>query len=169
MSATKLRLLVTERCDRDCALCVNKQYDLRSLPIAETFDGFDEVIITGGEPMLVPERVVATILKCYKMKPRPRVYLHTARVPWVLASHLSLLAGITHTIHNKTDINDFLLFCDLGFVARQTFGPSLRHLSLRLVSFIPLDDVDTRGWTVKQAVWRKDCPLPEGEVFMRLA
>jgi molybdenum cofactor biosynthesis enzyme MoaA len=51
----KLRLLVTERCARSCSGCCNHDWDLAALPTCESYAGYDEVLLTGGEPMLYPE------------------------------------------------------------------------------------------------------------------
>lgn len=47
-----MHLLITDKCDRDCKDCCNKQYDINSLQIAseEEFESVDTVCLTGGEP-----------------------------------------------------------------------------------------------------------------------
>ena len=46
---TKLRLLVTEKCDRNCGGCCNKSFDLKNLPIFNIGDShnFKSIMITG--------------------------------------------------------------------------------------------------------------------------
>ena len=39
----KLRLLVTENCNRNCEGCCNKDWDLSSLEVCTSYKGYDEV------------------------------------------------------------------------------------------------------------------------------
>lgn len=59
----KLRLLFTKDCNRDCPGCCNKDWDLDHLPVCADFKPYDLVMITGGEPMLYPERLLKLIRK----------------------------------------------------------------------------------------------------------
>ena len=47
----KIRLIITKDCPNNCLKCCNKNFDLDSLPIVKDYD-CDELIITGGEPMI---------------------------------------------------------------------------------------------------------------------
>ena len=61
----KLRLLVTPYCNRDCDLCCNQNFDLDALPVitqADQFSKYTEISLTGGEPLLVYDKVRETIL-----------------------------------------------------------------------------------------------------------
>lgn len=83
MKNKKLRLLVTKECHNNCPKCCNKLYDLDSIPIIDRFD-YDEVCITGGEPMLDLPKVVK-IAEMFKtaatvLGKEVKVYLYTARI-----------------------------------------------------------------------------------------
>lgn len=47
----KLRLLVTAKCHNKCPMCCNNQFDFEKIPVVDRLD-YDEISITGGEPML---------------------------------------------------------------------------------------------------------------------
>ncbi len=53
----KLRLLVTTKCPNKCPMCCNNSWDFSKLPVVEHFN-YKEIMITGGEPLLFPEKTV---------------------------------------------------------------------------------------------------------------
>ena len=163
----KLRLLLTDMCDRDCPGCCNNDWDLGSLPIADTFAGYDEIMITGGEPMMCPYGLITAIGEIRRQTAMP-IYLYTARTSDIqlFLSILGLIDGVCVTLHDLGDVIDFQA---LAVKIPETFK---EHKSLRLNVFKGLDishmDIELDGWAVKRDIeWIKNCPLPEGEVFMR--
>ena len=48
----KLRLLVTEECNRHCPGCCNNNWDLKSLSVCKSYRDYEQILITGGEPLL---------------------------------------------------------------------------------------------------------------------
>lgn len=170
----KLRLLISERCNRSCAGCCNKDWDLKGLPCAAPKDlsSADEILLTGGEPMLDPDYLLAVIedMRCYNDK--ARVYVYTAKVDDALASLnvLDAADGMTVTLHEDDDVIPFLSFADA--LAQRAFTKMRSNKSLRLNVFagIYLDAPRVRrDWVIKDNIeWIKDGPLPEGEVFMRM-
>ena len=52
----KLRLLVTTKCPNKCPMCCNNSWDFSKLPVVEHFN-YKEIKITGGEPLLFPEKL----------------------------------------------------------------------------------------------------------------
>jgi pyruvate-formate lyase-activating enzyme len=159
----KLRLLLNADCNRTCKGCCNKDWDLTSLPQVSSFAGYDTIILTGGEPMLYPELIRATVARIRSESDAP-IVLYTA---WredaqALAEMLKIVDGITLTLHTRKDTEPFERLSRL--VAKQ--GKSLR---LNVFHGVSVGDGDVSGWKVKKEIrWIKDCPLPEDEVFMRL-
>lgn len=162
-----LRLLLFNECDRSCKLCVNKQHDLSQVPKVVTFAEFNEVILTGGEPLLKPDLVLSTIKRIREENSCP-IYMYTAKVndPLVFLQVLEALDGVTVTLHTKKDVLPFLRIND----AIEAQSDIYKNKSLRLSVFRNIEvPVQLSHWIVKKdLVWRKDCPLPENEVFMRL-
>lgn len=154
-----LRLLMFSACNRACPGCCNKQWDLDALPVVTDYSNFDMVILTGGEPMLNPTLVAMTAgrIRAQTMAP---VILYTAK-PERLPSIMRWLDGVTVTLHEQADVDPFL------DVAAQLTGEG--H-SLRVNVFAGVDVPEVPGWETKRNIeWIEDCPLPEGEVFMRLS
>ena len=169
---SKLRLLLWDECNRACEGCCNKDWDLEELPKLEAFHTlslYDEIILTGGEPMLYPQRVVATIMSMRAVGIKTPIYMYTANVEAIASIQYVLghLDGLTLTLHEQRDVQ---FFNQLNTLMRHYPHVYYNH-SLRLNVF---KGVDVRGhdrglWTVKDDIeWLKDCPLPEDEVFMRL-
>lgn len=177
----KLRLLVTTDCPNHYPLCCNNSWDFDKLPVVKDFD-YDEVMITGGEPLLFTNRVVelAKAIKTlnpilYPGEAVPKVYVYTS-IPSIhrLRSLMEVVDGIVLTPHSKEDVDKFIklntiLLDDLVFAIKVGDG----KLSLRLNLFKNIkdmlpEDIDLSIWKVKDIEWIKDCPVPKGEDFRRL-
>lgn len=78
-----MHLLITDKCDRDCKWCCNKQYDVKGIPIAskEEFESVDTVCLTGGEPFKysIPSDVATWLKSTYPNV--KRVYAYTNAAP----------------------------------------------------------------------------------------
>lgn len=149
-----LRLLLFDACNRKCLGCCNEQWNLDALPVATDFRGYDMVLLTGGEPMLHPTLVAMAADYIYSQTDVP-IILYTA-MPQMLPRVMPYLDGVTVTLHEQADVAPFLAL------------PKL-HGSLRVNVFAGIEVDDVPGWKMKRNVeWIEDCPLPEGEVFMRL-
>lgn len=162
----KLRLLLFKECNRKCKGCCNQYWDTDKLPVCESFKGYDEVILTGGEPMLKPDLVLAIVKRIREENPNARVYMYTAllRSPKI-EEVIEALDGITFTIHAQEDVKESAF---LMWVLGKAFG---RRKSMRLYLFEGVDTNKTPldNWEIRNNMkWRTDCPLPEGEVLMRL-
>lgn len=170
--ASKLRLLVHEECNRACPGCCNKGWDLKALPVCSKMEGYKEVMLTGGEPMLDPQRVKE--LAHEALVGGAMVYMYTAKVDDLKATFdvLASLDGICLTLHDQNDVEPFLALNraipEHPWLVREI---AEGKYSLRLNVFagvqIP-DGTDLSFWKVKPGMkWIKDCPLPQDEVFMR--
>jgi len=165
-SIKKLRLLLFSECDRSCRGCCNKDWDLTALPECTDYTGYDEIILTGGEPLLRPDLVRRTIHEILAQTEAP-IYLYTAKVngPAIFERILALLDGVTLTLHSRKDVKEFKILNNY-LLQTQLPGKSLR---LNVFAGISLTGIDLSLWTVKKNIkWIKDCPLPVEEVFMRL-
>ena len=172
----KLRLLLTSDCNRNCEGCCNKDWDLDSLPVCTDYSGYNEIMITGGEPMLYPEKIRECTSKIWGsislkwdniFKKSPCVYLYTAwtKRPIELIDLLMVrwIDGLTLTLHNQDDVNGFENLNERLMVYK--FKYSLR---LNVFKGVDLSGIDLSLWKVKDNIeWIKDCLLPEDEVFMR--
>lgn len=165
----RLRLLITESCDRDCEGCCNKQWDLSALEVETDFSQYDEILITGGEPMLNVAQVMAVIQRIREQNSDARIYVYTAKVDNVQAALDVLWAadGLTVTLHEQSDVQPFLMFNDVLWRQPHT-ELSFKSLRVNIFSGIELHGAYL-WWEEKRDIeWIEDCPLPEGEVLKRL-
>ena len=163
----KLRLLVSDKCNRACPGCCNNDWDLKSLPTVENFKNFSEILLTGGEPMLSPQRIRTLITEIRKENNCP-IYIYTAKVDDLqeILSVLFFSDGITLTLHDQSDVFSFWMLNEM------LPSGTKKSLNLNVFNGVVLpegDDIDFGKWKIKTGIeWKKDCPLPEDEVFMRL-
>lgn len=175
MERKKLRLLLWENCDRDCDGCCNKGFDLPNLPVCGSYKGYDLIMLTGGEPMLYPDRL-KTVIGEIRKETDARIALYTAKTDNVdaLIEIADLLDGLTVTLHDPSDVAPFLAFDDRFAWHRINRGlTKKREQTFRLNVFSEVKIIHgeiTTKWNIKDNIeWIKDCPLPVGEVLMRYA
>lgn len=171
----KLRLIVDAKCNRRCAGCCNNQFDITKLPVCTDYTPYDEIILTGGEPMLFPDRIVEIVLAIDAQKRnhgRTPIYMNTAKLDNVddMNNVLPWLDGVTLTLHNQKDV---VTFCKIFSSDFRSVGIKSTH-SLRVnhragLNLKAIPALLRRRWTFKEipAVFTDDCPLPKDEVLMR--
>lgn len=102
----KIRLIVTLDCDKDCKYCCNKYQRFKDMMQPITFEGlqeYDEIIITGGEPLLSKyiQKTLDLIRKIKSEYPEKIIYLYTTK--WGISDQfmqiLELVDGIHFTLH----------------------------------------------------------------------
>jgi len=176
MKNTKLRLLVTEKCNRHCEGCCNKDIKPSQTISVNDISGYDTIMITGGEPMLFPNKLLHFLPSILK-KGYPsstQVFIYTAKFPSPNTTEeeddfyliFSLLAGITFTIHDQEGIDDFI---NLNrFINDKILPFDTPYRRLNVFRDVKLPVINLYGWDVKFVDWIKDCPIPEGEDFFRL-
>lgn len=157
----RARLLFTPDCNRDCKLCCNKSLGENAITEVtfEELMGYDEINITGGEPMLYPDELKALI---HRIKQRnKKVFMYTAH-PFPIKDFkiiLQMLDGCTLTLHTHEDCKNFRVF-ELNKL-------EYPHKSLRLKVF-PKVKIESEVWDVRPTKWIVDCPLPDGEILVAL-
>ena len=164
----KLRLLITDQCNRNCPKCCNKGFDLKALPIADPTHLFnthyDEVSLTGGEPLLVPT-VTVSVASLLKTKPfPPKVYLYTAWVEDASAYYMVMpfVDGVTVAIRS---LRDSLKFQTIAHHYKSVFAG--KHNRIKVFAKNLTHMPEATHFTIETAEWIDNCPLPEDEVFMR--
>ncbi len=105
---TTARVLLTLDCHRDCPYCVNKSSNIMSqarvIKSFEELTPYEEILISGGEPLLYPELIEALL----KVVTHQKVYLYTTLFRYKLAKDIyPRLAGIDFTVHedDTTSVN----------------------------------------------------------------
>ncbi len=161
----KVRLLLWETCHKNCEGCCNKDWNLDALPTVteSVLKSANIVMLTGGEPMLYPARVLDTIRWVRKVS-NAEIYVYTAKVSVPEAKYvLASSDGMTVSLHHPSDIEPFLFFAhNCNYLQRSNRVNIFQGVPLAL-------DKVPSGWYCKSNIeWVKDCPLPQDEVFVRL-
>ena len=160
----KLRLLLTQKCNRSCVGCCNKDYNLDELPIELDFKDYECIMITGGEPMLDPEYLKRAITSIRRLTDTP-IYVYTAKTDDydALTEVLDMVDGLTITIHEPDDKIYFLRFNT--FMHQYKKKKSMRLNVFENTQF-PYSVLNGSVWKIKpEMVWLEHCPLPDDEVF----
>ena len=110
----KARVLITEDCNRRCSGCCNTYsqimspaqyiYSLVNLPRE-----LGEIMITGGEPMLYPEKTQRIARKLRGRYSSSKLYLYSALYHDNLENIIPILDGFHYTIHKGAKEKDLVL------------------------------------------------------------
>lgn len=177
---TKLRLLVTTRCHNSCPLCCNNQFKINDIPIVDRWD-YDEVCITGGEPLSNSKMAAKTIKLIESIKTiwtaqgkSGKIYIYTASHRVDLLRRAAQAAdGLVYTIHNKQESHVLCAFiCHNGSLINDP-SKSFRLNYFKGEPFYPVSDALIMrklrsSWKIKELEWIPNCPVPEGEDFRRI-
>lgn len=158
-----LRLIVTKDCNRDCSGCCNNYYNINELPIISNYEHYDEIIITGGEPMLYPHLIEDIILDIKKINPNCGIILYTAYdfLTIINSGIIGFLDGLTITLHTQKDADNF--------VRSEYYCITPIEYRLNVVRGIKLhNNPILKQFYIKEIKWIKECPLPLHETFGRI-
>lgn len=139
-----------------------KDYNIDEIPHYNIPDmiEFDQIFITGGEPLLnisKTKRLIGEIKNLFS----PEIYLYTSLV---FGDIVDFVDGVTYTIHKTSDLGDFELNNDflLNSKSKGSFFLNVFHE----VNFKP-DEYNLTRWsrTKLGITWIVNCPLPDGEIL----
>lgn len=148
----KARIIVTWKCTRACALCCNTFPSVRAavVPLGNLRPVWDaeEVCITGGEPLLVPEltRGVLLALREDAKYTRP-IWLYSSIYREALKEILPLVDGVQYTLHASPTAEDVADFEKAQALFTITPG---KHNRLKIDCSEPIMrilEIDTRAWS----------------------
>ena len=154
----KLRLLVTTDCPNHCPLCCNNSWDFSKLPSVTSFD-YDEVMITGGEPLLFVDKVVKLARSIKNLSPilypeedAPKIYVYTSIAAYFpIRQLLNVVDGIVLTPHSKDDVKRFIRLNErlrMYLAENPQLKSSLRlNLFKNIKDMLP-EDIDLSIWKV---------------------
>lgn len=169
----KLRLLVTTQCNRNCSKCCNKDWDMAGLPKISVTQAakYNEIMITGGEPLLYPEKVNELMLAIISINPSARIFIYTANIRELASGSTldsSLFSGVHVTLHEDITKHELQL---LKYM-QERYPITFKTKSMRLQIFPDIKrkiSITPKLWkriTFNQ--WIENCPLPIDEDFMQL-
>lgn len=165
------RVIVTYDCPRNCPNCCNKH--IGNVPKVKFEDllKYEELVITGGEPMMIGPRVVEMVHRLRTNGFSGNIWLYTAELNtkrWADKSILAEVSGITYTLHYEYTQRDITLLRRLTEYLH-TMGTSNMHNRLMIDSRLKDEfnwaDFQLDSWDcVRWLEWKDDeCPVPENE------
>lgn len=168
----KARVVITEQCNRKCDICCMKHGSVREQMETCSEDdihGYSEIMITGGEPMLYPERVKHLAVLFARNNSTAKIYLYTAYFRHAIREIIPYVDGIHYTLHHPLSFDDLS-----GFNQFQALADTYRHRGKTFRLYI--DPRVGLGVKIVPCVWARvevkpwldDCPLPEGERLLKL-
>lgn len=163
---TTARVIVTKQCNRKCIGCCNESLgDIRKVQYEELLT-YKEIIITGGEPMLIAEKVCNFIDKLSSDGYNGKIYLYTASyyMPFECFDLLQKVDGITYTVHYPVTSSDIsmLKLIQLELHKRKEYSSRI-SIDSRIDKELT-DVFEPELWDdVRHLEWKDDCPLPANE------
>lgn len=164
------RVVVTWRCKRECRYCVNHSEKIRALVRkvnvkAVNWRQYDQVLITGGEPLLVPDVVHGLIDRVRNQTSVPDIYMYTAlwtEFSWDIVQKID---GTNYTVHRPVDKNS---------LRRAQIDLSLLHE--RNSNRLMLDPDIVDDLKIRPTLWKEirikrwrpedECVLPDNEELL---
>lgn len=168
-----MHLLITDKCDRDCKWCCNKQYDVNDIPVAtkEEYESVNTVCLTGGEPFKYGEPcAVAMWLKATYPNIK-NVYVYTNAAPlleWIEKNDSNrfgclgflFLDGLSVSTKTVDDIGAFQIFAA---------HPLIKQLkSNYLYVMNGLYPLYTGNFKVINREWQEEFKPAKNTIFRRL-
>lgn len=174
------RVIVTYKCNRKCENCCNEH--IGNVPEVQFEDlmKYEEIVITGGEPMLIAPRVVEMVHRLRTNGFTGRIWLYTATFNvnhWAHKMLIKEVDGITYTVHSPTSRKDISCAAKLNLYIRDNLDNQHNSRSDRLLydsrSWACMDEImadtkDGNHWSkIKSLKWKEDeCPIPENEELL---
>lgn len=171
MNLKTARVLITTKCNKSCSYCCNEQEGaLDSMEVVYNLDfmrDFEAIAITGGEPMLYPERVKQVCEKVKIINPNAKIYLYSAQFTPKMWEIVTLVDGIHYSLHEgagEKEIIDFNSFQTLvAFNKEKSFRLYINNRCNPPITIFP------NAWKrVEVKPFMENCPLPENEKLFSL-
>lgn len=166
------RVLITKACQRSCSYCCNEQPgaldSATTITDLSALDGFEQVLITGGEPMLYPDRILSIVKEVRERNPGVVIFLYSALyVPDVTEKVIEAVDGFHFTLHHPCTADDVEGVQAIQALAHKHGDKSFRlYLNPDVTAAIRIYPYLWARVEVKP--WMAECPLPEGEQLFTL-
>lgn len=162
-----IHIMITEKCDRNCPYCCNKQYDLSTIEKVtdEELREAEMVFLTGGEPFAYFEDpcAYAMHLKMHFSNIK-KVIIYTNAYELMVylknGGKIYCIDGLTISVKNKNDLEAIKWLVDLDIINSLS--------SIRTYIFNDFDVKVPRHWHPFKRKWQKEfAPAPDS-IFRRL-
>lgn len=170
---TTARLIVTYRCNRSCLGCCNNHDNrVREITDINELIEYDEIVITGGEPMVIPEEISKFIINVAGAGYRGSIFLYTAYLRINSDLHkdiVDMVDGITYTLHAESldgDIKNLKRLSSYRRLADSDFSSRL-IIDSRLYDRYDFSNIDLTNWDViRKLQWKDKCEPAEHEELL---
>jgi len=169
----KARVIVSMACNRKCDNCCNKG---RVIAQAEKLDNidpllfYDEIILTGGEPMLISNQVAIFLHDLRRNHVYfGKIYLYTAlynrKLELEYMDLFNYIDGLHYTVHYESTDQEVAELKLLSEMLPRKSKISFRlSIDNRLYEKYDFSNIDLSGWSiVRKLKWLDECQLPENE------
>lgn len=166
------RVITTWDCNRDCDLCCNKNLPVQPETCSlEDLRDYDQVLLTGGEPMLYPEQLLETIkyLRSWRSDEWQKIYLYTALWTPALKEIVKHVDGIHFTLHHPVgprDLEGLRHFQRL--ISKPEYAEKTFRLYIESRVKVRVEITPSLWERVEVKPWLDQCPLPENETLFQL-
>ena len=160
------RVIVTLACNRKCPGCCNETIGkVASIGDISVLSDYEEVVITGGEPMLNPDSLLRFIKALKKQNKQQRVYLYTACLSIDdYGKILDRLDGTTVTLHAEATDDDIR---NLKYMSYNLYGENLDmrlFIDRRVYEKYDLSNICLKTWdVVRKLEWKEKCDPADNE------
>lgn len=162
------RVIVTTNCNRNCPGCCNSKInEIPDIVDISMLANYEEIVITGGEPMLNPDSLLKFIKALRKQNKEQKIYLYTAHL--AMEEHRKILGkldGITVTLHAEAtddDIRSLKYMSELLYVYMEDLDMRL-FIDKRVYEKYDLSNIRLQAWdVVRKLEWKENCCLAENE------
>jgi len=151
------RVVVTFKCPRSCPGCCNTYSSIMaSAKTIHNFDGlkdYDVIMLTGGEPMLFPDRTIKMADIIHKKAPNAKIFLYTAlhKSDGDLSRVLQHVDGVQFSLHAEANDKDIEEFHKFQEVAKKHVGSK----SFRLYIDSAMPKELQQKVRVNRSVWKR--------------
>jgi pyruvate-formate lyase-activating enzyme len=173
----KARVIITLECNRKCDGCCNTPdmiYQAAKIPDISHVTDAEEIILTGGEPMLKPDLLLGVLDFLRNREDwtyTRKIYLYSALfhrgIEGLYEKVIPLVDGFQFTIHKEATYQEVAELKKLSqFLKhnRYTFQSLRLCIDTALFERFHFGNVDLSAWdSVRKMKWIKDCPLPKDE------
>lgn len=169
----KARVMVTTACNRHCENCCNEQDEFSQVEVLDCIYSllkYDEVIITGGEPMLISSEVALFIHELRReLGYAGKIYIYTALYnKGLFAEYRDLfkyINGLHYTIHHEATDQEVMELKLLSEMLPRKSDLSFRlSIDSRLFERYDFSNIDFSAWSViRKMKWQANCKLPDNE------
>lgn len=163
-----IHLVITEKCDRNCPMCCNKQYDMNTIEYVtdEELKNAETVFLTGGEPFAYAEPCWVAWELRQKYPNIKNIYVYTNAIELYdylrRGKELYAINGVTISIKNEYD---YKIFDALAYNEE-----IIKLDSNWIYTFPDFNNIEypKEYFTRKDRVWQKEFIPDPNSIFRRL-